>query len=190
MIKAIITFIILFTIDNLIVIFFPIQPLFGNYSVTPHVLLIGVCLYSFYDEKNQAPWLALAFGLVYDMYSANLLGLYATMFPIIVILIKKHIVPTTPVNFVSIFYVSAVAILAVETIIYIFVIAVEMIMYIFAMVITTRALSIFGFIQYRLIITLIFNTLLLAIVYLPLVKILKPKEEKKVKTIMRDNTSA
>jgi len=179
MIKALITFIILFTIDNLIVIFFPIQPLFGNYSVVPYVLLIGVCLYSFYDEKNQGPWLALAFGLVYDMYGANLLGLYATMFPIIVILIKKNIVPITPVNFVSIFYVSTVAILTVETIIYVFV-----------MTITTRSLSIFGFIQYRLIITMIFNTILLAIVYLPLVKILKPKEEKKVKTIMRDNTSA
>ena len=179
MIKAIITFIILFTVDNLLVIFFPIQPLFGNYSVVPHVLLIGICLYSFYDEKNQAPWLALVFGLVYDMYGANLLGLYTTMFPIIVILIKKNIVPVTPVNFVSIFYVSTVAILAVETTIYLFV-----------MVITTRSLSIFAFIQYRLVITLIFNIILLSLVYLPLVKILKPKEEKKVKTIMRDNTSA
>jgi len=178
-IKAILTFIILFTIDNIIVIFFPIQPLFGNYNVVPYVLLIGVCLYSFYDEKNQAPWLALALGLVYDMYATNLLGLYATMFPIIVILIKKKIVPITPVNFVSIFYVSTVAILVVETIIYIFV-----------RVITVRSMSVFGFIQYRLVITLIFNTILLAIVYLPLVKILKPKEEKKVKTIMRDNTSA
>jgi len=179
MIKAILTFIILFTIDNLIVVFFPIQPLFANYSVVPYVLLIGICLYAFYDERNQAPWLALAFGLVYDMYGANLLGLYATMFPLIVILIKKYIVPITPINFVSIFYVSTVAILVVETIIYLFV-----------RVITTWSLSILGFVQYRLVVTLIFNTLLLAVVYLPLVKILKPKEEKKVKTIMRDNTSA
>ena len=179
MIKAIIIFIILFTMDNLMVLFFPIQPIFGNYSVVPYLLLIGVCLYVFYDEKNYAPWLAFVFGLVYDMYGTNLLGMYATMFPIIVILIKKNIVPITPVNFVSIFYVSTVAILAVETIIYILV-----------MMITTRSMSIFAFVQYRLVITLIFNIILLGIVYLPLVKILKSKEEKRVKTIMMDNTSA
>lgn len=178
MMKAIITFTILFTIDNLMVVFLPIQPIFGNYNVVPYLLLIGICLYVFYDEKNHAPWLAFIFGLIYDMYGTNLLGLYVTMFPIIVMIIKKHIVPITPVNFISIFYISAVAILFVETIIYIFV-----------MIITTQTMSIFAFIQYRLIITLIFNTILLAIMYLPLVKILSQKE-KKVKTIMTDNTSA
>ena len=166
MIKAIIIFIILFTIDNLMVVFFPIQPIFGNYIVVPYLLLIGICLSAFYDKKNYASWLAFVFGLIYDIYGTNLLGLYSTMFLIIVILIKK-IVPITPVNFVSIFYVSTVAILAVETIIYFLV-----------MIITTRTMSIFGFIQYRLVITLIFNIILLAIVYVPLVKILKTKEEK------------
>jgi len=179
MIKAIIIFIFLFTMDNLMVVFFPIQPIFGDYRVVPYLLLIGVCLYAFYDEKNHAPWLAFVFGLIYDMYGTNLLGMYATMFPIIVILIKKNIVPITPVNFVSIFYVSIVAILTVE-----------MIIYLLVRVITTRSMSILGFIQYRLTITLIFNTILLAILYLPLVKIFKPKVEKKVKTIMMDNTRA
>lgn len=172
-------FITLFSLDNLIVIFFRIQPLFGSYLVVPYLLLMGICLQVFYDEKNHAPWLAFGFGLVYDMYGANLLGIYATLFPMIVILIKKNIVPITPVNFVSIFYVSTVAILIVETLLYILVTT-----------ITTRSMSIFSFIQHRLIIILVFNTILLAIVYLPLVKILKPRAEKKVKTIMMDNTSA
>ena len=179
MIKAILVFITLFSLDNLMVIFFEIQPLFGDYLVIPYFLLMGICLQVFYDEKDYAPWLAFVFGLIYDMYGANLLGMYATMFPIIVLLIKKNIVPNTPVNFVSIFYVSTVAILTVETIVYILV-----------MMITTRSMSIVSFIQHRLIITLVFNTILLAIVYLPLVKILKPREEKKIKTIMMDNTSA
>jgi len=170
MIKAIITFIILFTVDNLIVIFFPIQPIFGNYRVVPYLLLIGICLYAFYDKKNYATWLALAFGLIYDIYAVNLLGLYATIFPIIVILIKKYIVEITPVNFVSIFYVTTVAILMVETIVYILVV-----------IITRQTVTVFEFIQYRLIITLIFNIALLAMVYLPLVKILQPKPEKKSK---------
>lgn len=179
MIKAIIVFIVLFTLDNLMVLFFPIQPIFGDYNVIPYALLIGVCLSAFYDEKNYSPWIAFVFGLVYDMYGTNLLGLYATLFPIIVILIKRNLVPITPVNFVSIFYVSTVAIASVESIIYILV-----------RVITSRSMSVFAFVQYRLIITLIFNILLLAILYIPLVKILRSKEEKGVKTIMMDNTSA
>ena len=179
MIKAIIIFTMLFTMDNLLVVFFPIRPIFGEYVVVPYLLLIGICLYVFYDEKNSSPWLAFVFGLIYDIYGTNLVGLYATMFPIIVILIKKYIVPITPVNFVSIFYVSTVAILAVETIIYFLV-----------MIITARSMSIFAFIQRRLVITLVFNIILLAIVYLPLVKIFRSKEEKGVKTIMMDNTSA
>jgi len=179
MIKAVIVFIILFTMDNLMVLFLPIRPVFGDYNVVPYSLLIGVCMYTFYGKKNHALWLAFVFGLFYDMYGTNLLGLYATMFPIIVFLIKKHLVPITPVNFVSIFYVTTIAILAIETIIYLLV-----------WVITPRSMSLFGFVQHRLIITLIFNILLLAILYLPLIIILRSKEEKGVKTIMMDNTSA
>jgi len=183
MIKAILTFIFLFSLDNLLVIFLPIQPIFGNYILIPYLLLIGMCVAVFYDEDNYTPWLALIFGLIYDVYATNLLGIYIIMFPILVLLIKKHVVPITPINFVSIFYVSIVSILVVEVVVYLLVM----------MIIPTRNLSLFGmmeFVQYRLVITLIFNLLLLIITYLPLIKFLKPRHEKKVKTVMIDNTSA
>ena len=179
MIKAIIAFVLLFTLDNLLVIFFPIQPIFGNYLVVPYLLLIGLCIYTFYDEKNYSFWLAIVFGLIYDIFATNLLGLYIIMFPTMVMLIKKRLVEVTPVNFISIFYVSTVAILAVEIIVYTFV-----------RIITARNMTLLEFAQYRLFITLIFNTFLLLIFYLPLVKFLQPKSEKKVKTIMMDNTAA
>jgi len=179
MIKAIITFILLFTLDNLLVIFFPIQPLIGNYLVIPYLLLIGLCIYTFYDEKNYSFWLALIFGFIYDIYAANLLGIYIILFPVMTTVIKRRLVEVTPVNFISIFYVSMVGILSVEVIVYILV-----------RTITNRAVSVWEFTQYRLLITLIFNTFLLAIFYLPIVKFLRPKPEKKVKTIMMDNTVA
>lgn len=183
MIKAILTLVVLFSLDNIIVIFFPIQPIFGQYILIPYLLLIGICLSVFYDEGNYSPWLAFVFGFIYDIYAANLIGLYAVMFPIIVLLIKKHIVPVTPVNFVSIFYISMVSILTVETIVFVLVM----------IIMPTRSLNILSmidFIQHRLIITLIFNLFLLILFYLPLTKFLKPKHEKKIKTIMMDNTSA
>lgn len=181
MIKTILTLIVLFSFDNILVIFFPIQPVFGNYILIPYLLLIGICVSVFYDESNYTLWTALAFGLIYDIYVANLLGLYVVMFPIIVLLIKKYVVSITPINFISISYISVVSILAVETIVY----------FLVMMIIPTRSLSFIGmmdFIQHRLVITLIFNLLLLVIVYVPLIRFLKPKHTKKVKTIMMDNT--
>jgi len=167
MIKALITFIILFTVDNLMVIFLPIRPVFGDYQVVPYLLLIGICLATFFDEKNHVPLLAVIFGLIYDMYATNLLGLYGVMFLVVVNVVKNKLVPVTPVNFVSIFYIVIVAIFTIEIIVYTFV-----------TVITNQAVAIWAFVQYRLIITLIFNTVLLVLSYLPLLKILKPRPEK------------
>lgn len=181
MIKAIIALIFLFTIDNIIVIFFPVQSIFVDYTIVPYMLLAGMCIAVFYDEKNYTTWLAVIFGLIYDVYGSNLIGIYTVIFPIIILLMKKYIVPVTPVNFVSIFYAMTVSILAVEIVIY----------FLVMIIIPTRSLSLHGhinFIQYRLILTLIFNMCLLAVSYWPLVKFLKPKHEKKLKTIMMDNT--
>ena len=181
MIKTILIFVLLFTIDNLLGIIFPLRSLFsGSYTAIPYLTLIGFCIHAFYDEDNRLPWIAFAFGLIYDMYAANLLGLYATMFPLIVIIIKKYIVTITPINFISLFYIVTVTILAVETIIYLFVV-----------IITPRTTSPWAFIQYRLVVTIVFNTILLAIIYPLLNRILKPKtRKKKVKNIMKGNTHA
>jgi len=170
MFKAIILFLLLFTLDNIIVIIFPIQPLFGSFIIVPYLVLIGLCFYVFYDEKNYAPWLAFAFGLVYDMYGANLLGIYSTLFPIIVIVIKKFIVPVTPVNFVSMFYIITIEILIVEIVLFSLV-----------RLITNRTMPIFTFVQYRLITTLVFNSIILLFLYGPLIKIFKLQLGKKSK---------
>ena len=167
MIKSILIFIFLFTIDNLIGIIFPVRTIFGSYIIVPYLTLIGFCIHAFYDEDNRLPIIAIAFGLVYDMFGANLLGLYTAIFVIIVLLVKKYIVTITPINFISLFYIVTVAILAVETIIYLFVV-----------IVTPRTMSILAFIQYRLVITIIFNTVALAVLYPILNKLLELKKRK------------
>jgi len=181
MIKTILIFVLLFTLDNLLGINFPLRSLFGgDYSAVPHLTLIGFCIHAFYDEDNRLPWVAFAFGLVYDTFAANVIGLYASMFPIMVLIIKKYIVTVTPVNLISLFYIVAVAILTVETIIYLFVV-----------IITPVSTTPWAFIQYQLVITIVFNTILLAVIYPVLRRILKPKTRKKrVKSIMKGNTHA
>lgn len=180
MIKSLLIFILLFTFDNLLGIFFPLRTLFGSYIVVPYFVLIGFCIHTFYDEDNTLPWIAFAFGLIYDMFGANLLGLYATLFPLLVIIVKKYVIPTTPINFISLFYIATVAILVVETI-----------MYLLVVVITPVNMTIFAFIQYRLIVTIVFNTLVLAVIYPLMVRGLTPKKSKrKVESIMKNNPRA
>lgn len=178
--KVTLIFITLFSLDNLIGIFLP-RTLFGVYVMVPYTLLIAVCLYAFYDDDGHLPLLAFAFGFIVDTYHANLIGLYAVLFPLMVLLIKKYIVPVTPLNFVSIFYMSVSAIMVTEILV-------------FALVrlVTSETMTLLRFVQHRLIITLVFNVLLLALIYWPLVKLFQPKDDKKrkIKTVMTDNTKA
>ena len=168
-IKSIVTFIILFSLDNLIGIFLP-RTLWDLYIIVPYLLLIAICLHSFYDDGNRLPILAFVFGFVVDIYNANLIGLYAILFPIVVIIIKKYIVPVTPLNFVSIFYISVIAIMSIEVIVFMLV-----------SLVTTPAMTFFRFIQHRLMITLVFNVIMLTLMYWPLVKLYRPKDDKKRK---------
>lgn len=169
-IKTIITFIILFSFDNLIGIFMP-RTVWGLYVIVPYTLFIAICLDTFHDENNHLPILALIFGFIVDIYNANLIGLYAALFPIFTIIIKKFIIPITPRNFFSIASISIVAIMIMEITAFILV-----------SFVTTRTMTIFNFIQHRLIITLLFNMMLLAIMYWPLTKLFQSKDHKKRKS--------
>jgi len=179
MIKAILVLFFLFIFDNLLVIFLPIQPIFDQYTIVPYLMVMGLCMATFFDEKKWSIWLAVVFGFLYDSYFFNITGLFMTLLPLVVLLIKKFIVNVTPFNFISVFYVISITILSLEFIVYILIV-----------IITSRTNTLFAFIGQRLLITLVFNSLLLGLLYVPLKKILQPKDERKVKTIMTDNTSA
>jgi len=167
MIKIILTFIALFSLDNLLLIFLPLQPLAGQYVVVPNVFLIGLCLFCFFDQKNTALILAVIFGLVYDIYGTNLIGIHVTLFPAIVIVLKTYVVPIVPINFISIGSVSAACIVIKELVVYL----------LFA-TFTYQMMGLLTFIQYRLFTTLFFNFFILLIVYLPLIKLFKTYREK------------
>lgn len=165
-IKTLITFTILFSLDNLIGIFMP-RTLWGLYEVVPYTLLIAICVHTFYDDKNHLSLFAFIFGFIVDIYNANLLGLYAVLFPTVVIIIKKYIIPITPFNFLSITSISVVTIMFLEISAFILVS--------FA---TTTTMTFFTFIQYRLIITLLFNLLMLTILCRPLVNLFQSKDNR------------
>ena len=63
--RLIITFVTCFVLDNLLVIFLPIQPIVGHYMIIPNVFLICLALFTFYD-KGIRPLFLPAF-LAYSM---------------------------------------------------------------------------------------------------------------------------
>ena len=154
MIKIIIIFITLFSLDNLLILFLPIQPIVGNYIVVPNVLLSALCIFCFFDKKNIAPIIAGVFGAFHDLYGNNLFGLYTTLFLLTTVVIKKYVVPSTPINFFSVFYITTTSIIVQEWTTYFLVTT-----------ITNRNMTFIDFLQYRLFISIIFNLLTLLISY-------------------------
>ena len=74
--RLIITFITFFVLDNLLVIFLPIQPIAAHYMVIPNVFLICLSFFTFYDKGVRPLIFALIFGLLYDICYTDLIGLY------------------------------------------------------------------------------------------------------------------
>ena len=77
--------------DNLLVSFLPIQPMFGSYSAIPNVFLMCLCFFTFYDRGNKALVFAIIFGILYDICYADLFGIYTCLFPIITFLLQRFV---------------------------------------------------------------------------------------------------
>jgi len=167
MIKVILTFIVLLTLDNLLVIFLPLQPIASQYTIVPNLFLIGLCFFCFFDQKNIALILAAIFGLIYDIYFTNLIGIHVALFPAIIVVLKRYIVPITPVNFISIGAVSGVSVMVKE-----------LVLYLLFTTFSYQVMPLLAFIQYRLFITTIFNLIILLLIYFPLMRIFKSYVEK------------
>ena len=101
MVRVIVLFITCFVMDNLLVSFLPIQPMFGSYSAIPNVFLMCLCFFTFYDRGNKALVFAIIFGILYDICYADLFGIYTCLFPIITFLLQRFVSNSMPVNILS-----------------------------------------------------------------------------------------
>lgn len=160
-------FLILFTLDLSTIVFLPLHPLISNYFITPNFLFLGLCIFCFFDQKNHVLWVALFTGFIYDVYFTNLIGLHMSLFPLTVIVIKRFVVPISPLNFISLGSAAAVCLLIKDVTIYTF-------FYIFG----HQSATFLYFLQYRFIVTLIFNFIVLLLLYFPLTKSFKAYKEK------------
>lgn len=158
MIRLVVLFITCFVLDNLLVIFLPIQPMFGQYMAIPCIFLISLCFFTFYDKSYRAIMIAVIFGILYDVCYADLIGLYTCLFPIITILVQRFIAGTMPVNILSMLGLMSVIIIFEQWVVYFLV---------NTMMITN--MNTYFFIKLILIPTVLFN----AVALIPLYPILK-----------------
>lgn len=166
MIKLIIIFTTLFSLDNLLVLFLPIQPLVGHYIMVPSTLLMGLCLFAFYEKGKRPLIFAGVLGVLYDLYFTGAFGVYTCIFLISVYVLQQFVAYKIPVNFISMMAIMAASIIFQEVVVYFLV---------FTMTdINTAPMH---FVQYILFASLFLNLFLLMILYPVLTKQFKKYSE-------------
>ncbi|MGL4336858.1 MAG: rod shape-determining protein MreD [Turicibacter sp.] len=159
MIRLILVFVTCFVMDNLLVNFLPIQPIFSHYIAIPDVFLSCLIMFIFFDKDRKVIWLAFIFGMLYDVSYADLFGLYTFIFPTLTFIIQRLLSQTMPVNIFSMLALLTIAIISEEWLVY-FVVD--------TMKVTNMPLS--SFLGSILIPTVLFNAGLFFITY-PILKI-------------------
>ena len=182
MIKLIFIFINFFILDNLLVIFLPIQPLAGNYAIIPNAFLTCLCLFTLYDrgtkydqgiksfdsKGNKSYIFALVFGILYDIFYAGVFGLYTCLFLIIVYILRRFFVASIPINILSMIAMMSGVIIFEEWVVF----------FIVSTVIDVHQ-TFFQFIQYLLFPSLFFNAILMLFIY-PFLSIAFKKYQQKL----------
>ena len=172
MIKLIFIFTTFFVLDNVLVIFLPIQPLVGQYFIIPNAFLSCLCLFTFYDrgvkyelgiksvdhQGNKAFVFAFVFGVLYDVFYLGSLGIHTCLFLIIVFILRKFLVQSIPINLLSMITLMTGVIIFEEWIVFFFSSSILNLDYNFPQ-----------FIQYTLFPSLFFNAFLMLFIY-PLLK--------------------
>ena len=158
MVRVIVLFITCFVMDNLLVSFLPIQPMFGSYSAIPNVFLMCLCFFTFYDRGNKALVFAIIFGILYDICYADLFGIYTCLFQIITFLLQRFVSNSMPVNILSMLALFSIVIVIEEWAVYFLV---------NTMMVTN--VSGYAFVKLILFPTLLFNSLVVLVLY-PILK--------------------
>jgi len=168
MIRLILIFTTFFILDNLLVIFLPIQPLVGQYFIIPNAFLCCLCLFTFYDRGvkydhgiksvdyhgNKAFVFAFIFGVLYDVFYLGSFGIHTCLFIIIVFLLRKFLVPSIPINLLSMIALTSGIIIFEESVVFFFATTILNLNYNFTQ-----------FIQYALFPSLFFNAIFMIFAY-------------------------
>ena len=154
MIRLLLVFITFFFLDNLLVLMLPIQPIVTHYQVIPNLFLTCLVMFVFFEKSNRPYYLAIIFGILYDIFYAGIFGLYPILFTAAVFTVKRFFVGTTPINLFSMLSLLLGVMAATEWIVYFLVLTM-----------TDLRMTFMHFAQFVLFPTLLFNTVFIFVAY-------------------------
>lgn len=149
----------LFIFDGTFAFVFRNQLAGDNYLMVPRLLFIGLLYFSFRLPKNQAMYLAMLYGFLYDSYYTGILGIYLAFFALIVYTVfylKKFV----HINLGTMGMIGIVMLTLLETLVYLVYQGIDL---------TQVTWS--GFFAARLGPTLLLNGIFYVLLYFPLKKI-------------------
>lgn len=169
--KFILPFIITlaFYSESLFVDFFP-EKIFGfTYTFVPRFLIILIVLMAIYYHKNVTYIYAALFGLLFDIYYTEVIGIYLCLFPVIVYVSLK----LAKILHINVLTVILIAIFCVALL--------EFSVYGSNILIRQTTLPLEEFIGTRLYATLILNFIFVAILYYPFSRFLLRRKKDMIK---------
>jgi len=148
-------------IPAIAVVLFYLEPVFGLFSpldisgeyrfLIPRFLIMYLIFISIYYSRNRAMLYALLFGLLYDVFFIDIIGLYSFLYPLICLIasfivkfIHQHLIVTTTLSLVL-------------------VAGLEFVLYQFFSLIGLTDISLSVFVRERLIPTMIANSIFLVV---------------------------
>ncbi|EFR31097.1 rod shape-determining protein MreD [Eremococcus coleocola ACS-139-V-Col8] len=148
-------------IDNALPAIFPTAFITPNQIIISHLTLYFIILFAFYFRDSYILPYAFVFGLFYDSYNTNLLGLNATLYLVIAyIIIKvKRYLPKNGLIHAMLFIV--------------FLTLQDFLVYLFYLELGITSHSIIDFIIMRLAPTLVFNLVVMILLFFPIKGILR-----------------
>lgn len=152
------TLLIALLFDGISASIFSTQLYTATSDMIPRLIVICIVLFSFYIDRKYMILFGILFGLLYDSYYVGVLGLYTSLFPIIIYLSDKMRKILNP-NLLVLVMVLIIHISLVETSLYGFYSVID---------VTTIDMS--TFLANRLGPTLLLNAILLLVLYYPLKK--------------------
>ncbi len=148
-------------IPAIAVVLFYLEPVFGLFSpldisgeyryLIPRFLIMYLIFISIYYSRNRAMGYALLFGLLYDVFFIDIIGLYSFLYPLICLIasfimkfIHQHLIVTTGLSLLL-------------------VAGLEFVLYQFFLLIGLTDMSLQAFVHERLIPTMIANSIFLVV---------------------------
>ena len=139
--------VLLFFLEPVFSLFSPVDIGGERYTLVPRFVIVYLIFLAVYYNRRLAVTYGIVFGLLYDMFHIDIIGLYAFLYPMICLL-AVFLIKQVHRHFTTVMFLSLVMI-----------IVLEMFSYFFASLISLTSISLSEFVLTRLFPTMIANSI-------------------------------